>query len=119
MMIVLASVLLATLTAAPLDVAGKWEGKLTAQKPDGTTHEDTALIILEQKDTTLTGTVGGNEDDRHPITSGSITGNKIVLTAQPGDREMKFELTVEGDEMKGTIVRGEQQAKLQLKKRKS
>ena len=118
MLFVLASVLMATMTAAPLDVAGRWEGKLTAQKPDGTTHEDTALVILEQKDTTLTGTVGGSDADRHPITSGSITGNKVLLTAQTGDREMKLELTVEKDEMKGTITRGEMQAQLQLKKQK-
>lgn len=119
MMFVLASVLLASMTASPADVAGKWEGKLTAQRPDGTMHEDTALIILEQKAATLTGTVGGHENDRHPITSGSIDGNKIALTAQSGNgREFKIELTVENDEMKGTIAIGEQKAQLHLKKRK-
>lgn len=119
MTLVLATVLMATIAAAPVDVNGKWEGKLTVQREDGTTHEDTALVILDQKDTTVTGTVGGHENDRHPITSGSIDGNKVTLLATTGNgREMKIELTVENDEMKGTISSGDRKAQLQLKKRK-
>jgi hypothetical protein len=119
MVLILATVLMATIAAAPVDVKGTWEGKLTALREDGTTHEDTALVILEQKDSTITGTVGGNENDRHPITSGSIDGDRVTLMATTGNgRELKIELTVENDEMKGTITSGERKAQLQLKKRK-
>ena len=54
--------LLVALMAAPsADVKGKWDGKITGQREDGTTSEDSALLILDQKDATITGTVGCNE----------------------------------------------------------
>jgi hypothetical protein len=119
MMFVLASVLLATMAGAPADVSGKWEGKLIGEAPDGTSREEPALLILEQKDKTITGTAGADENDRHPITGGSIDGDKILLTVKTrSDRELKVELTVANDEMKGTILIGERKAQLQLKKRK-
>ena len=102
------------------DVTGKWEGKLTSQNEDGTTKEDTALLILTQKEAAVTGTAGGNESDQHPITSGTIEGNKLTLVAQNREngREYKIEVTVENDEMKGTVTSGERHGDLVLKKRK-
>jgi hypothetical protein len=111
--------LLLTLAVAPADVTGKWDGTLTGQREDGSKNEDTALMILEQKDTTITGTVGGSETDQHPITSGKIDGNKITLEAKTASgREFHIELTLENDELKGTIVTGARRAELQLRKRK-
>jgi len=40
--------LVAGLAAAPADVTGKWEGKLTMEM-DGAQQEDSALLILTQK----------------------------------------------------------------------
>lgn len=111
--------LLLTLAVAPADVTGKWDGTLTGQREDGSRNEDKALMILEQKDTTITGTVGGSETDQHPITSGKIDGNKITLEAKTASgREFHIELTLENDELKGTIVTGARRAELQLRKRK-
>ena len=111
--------LLLTLAAAPANVTGKWDGTLTSPREDGSKKEDTALLILEQKDTTITGTVGGSETDQHPITSGKIDGNKITLEAKSGSgRELHIELTLENDELKGTIATGERRGELQLRKRK-
>lgn len=121
MVLAVAVVALSLVTGAPADVKGKWEGTLTSQRDDGTANEDTALLILEQKDGTITGTVGGNESDQFPITSGTIDGNKISLVAKnPNNgREYQVELTVENDEMmKGTVVSGERRAELTVKKRK-
>jgi hypothetical protein len=120
MQLAAASLLLALVVGSAADVTGKWEGKLTGQRDDGSTSEDTALLILEQKGTTITGTVGGNDADRHPITKGTIAGNKIALTAKNArnDREYTLELTVEGDVMKGTLATGERKAQLVLKRRK-
>lgn len=120
-MIFTVGTLLLTLVAGQaVDVKGKWDGTLTAQRPDGTTSEDTALLILDQKGTTVTGTVGGDESDRHPITSGTIEGNKISLQATNArnGREYKIELTVDGDNMKGTLSTGDRQAQLVAKRRK-
>jgi len=111
--------LLLTLATVPANVTGKWDGTLTGQREDGTKKEDTALLILEQKDTTITGTVGGSESDQHPITSGKIEGNKITLDAKSvNGREFHIELTLENDEMKGTIVTGERRGELQLRRKK-
>lgn len=111
----------AVLTAAPADVKGKWDGTITAQREDGSTHQDTALLILDQKDSAVTGTVGGNEDDQHPITSGTIDGNKLTILARHKEngREYRLELTVDADDMKGTLSSGQRQAQLVCKRRKT
>lgn len=119
-MVVAMTALLAVMMAAPTaDVKGKWDGKLTRQSDDGTTREDVVLLILEQKDTTVTGTAGGNESDQHPITSGTIEGNKVTIAATTANgREYLLELTLENDELKGTVKSGDREGKLQAKKRK-
>lgn len=120
MLFAVTGLLLATIAAPPVDVKGKWEGKVTGQREDGTRSEDTVLLILDQKDTTLTGSVGGNESDQHPITSGTIEENKIALVAKNtrNGREYRILLTVEGNEMKGSVTMGDREGQLQLTKRK-
>jgi hypothetical protein len=120
-MLVALSVLMVALIAGPAaDVTGKWDGTIKGQRPDGTPHEDVALLILTQKDKTITGTVGGNENDQHPIVRGTIDGSKINILAKHSadDREYKLELTLDGDEMKGKLSSGERTAELVAKKRK-
>ena len=120
MFLAITSLLLAVMAASPADIKGKWDGTIKGERPDGTTSEDTALLILDQKGGTITGTVGGSESDQHPITSGTIDGNKVTLLAkhQTNGREYKIDLTVDGDQMTGTLVSGQRQAKLLVKKRK-
>ena len=55
MMLAIATILLSALKVTPADVSGRWEGNLTATRNDGTTHEDTVLLILAQKDGKITG----------------------------------------------------------------
>lgn len=119
-MLALATVLLSVLTAAPADVTGKWEGSLTATRSDGAKHEDTVLLILTQKDGTITGSIGGGEDDQHPITTGTINGDKVVIAARQSTngREYRLELTLQNEEMNGTVTRGEQRAEVRTKRRK-
>jgi hypothetical protein len=120
MLIVVASLLLTLTAGAPVDVTGKWDGKVTSQREDGTTTENSALLILKQKDGTITGTVGGDEADQHPIASGTIEGNKVTLLAKHAEngREFRIELTVENDEMKGTVVSGERRGQVVVKRQK-
>jgi hypothetical protein len=119
-MVWMVALMLAAVTAAPADVKGKWDGKLTAQREDGTASEDTVLLILDQKDATVTGTIGGNESDQHPITSGTVEGSKVTILARNtnSDREYRLELTLENDELKGTVVSGTRTAQVLVKKRK-
>ena len=118
-MILAAMTLIVGLVAAPLDVTGKWDGKLIFEK-DGTSHQEAALLILAQKGTTITGTVGEDESDRHPITSGTIDGDKVVLVAKNASngREYHIELTLTGDELKGTVSSGDNKVQLEARRRK-
>jgi hypothetical protein len=121
-MLVAMAALIVSLVAGPAaaDVTGKWDGTIKGTRSDGSAHEDTALLILTQKDKAITGTVGGNEGDQHPIVSGSIEGNKVTILAKhsSNDREYKLELVLEGDEMKGKLSSGDRSAELVAKKRK-
>ena len=120
-MLIAAAGLMLTLTVgAPVDVSGKWEGKVTSQREDGTVNENSALLILTQKEGAITGTVGGDEADQHPITSGTIDGDKVTLLAKHSEngREFRIELTVANDEMKGTVASGERRGQLAVKRRK-
>ena len=112
-------VLLATLSAAPADITGKWAGTISGTAEDGSPREDGAVLILTQKDKTVTGSVGGSETDQHQITAGTIADNKVTITAvTPNGREVKLDLTVEGEEMKGTLMLGERTAKVAVKRTK-
>lgn len=121
MKIAVASLLLVLAAAPQVNVAGRWEGTLSAQRSDGTPVSESTLLILEQKEKTITGSVGRDESDRHPITSGTIDGTKVVLAVKNArnDREYRVELTVDGDEMKGTIATGGQTAQIEVKRRKA
>jgi hypothetical protein len=119
-MVFVVGLLLASIAAAPADVKGTWDGKLTAQRDDGSASEDTVLLILDQKEAAVTGTIGGSESDQHPITSGTIEGSKVTIVAKNmnNDREYRLELTLENDELKGTVVSGTRKAQVVAKKRK-
>jgi hypothetical protein len=120
MLFAVAALALAVVTGSAADVSGKWDGKITGERPDGSKAEDTALLILTQKDATISGTIGGGENDQHAITKGTIDGNKVLILATNArnGREFRLELTVEGDEMKGKLMSGDRQADLVAKKRK-
>jgi hypothetical protein len=119
MLFAVASLALALVMGPPADVKGKWDGKIAGERPDGTPSEDNALLILDQKGTAITGTVGGHESDQHPITSGTIEGNKVTIAARnQNGREYHLELVLTADEMKGTLTSGERRAQLTVKRRK-
>lgn len=108
-------------SGSPADVTGKWEGSVTATREDGSRDNDRALVILKQKDTVIAGTIGGGEDDQHPITSGTIDGDKVTITAThtTNGREFRLELTVNGDEMKGTVETAKGRGEVTLKRQKT
>jgi hypothetical protein len=118
-MFAIASLLLTLVQANPINVKGTWEGTLTGFSDDGSPKEDTALLILDQKEATVTGTVGGSQDDQFPITSGTVDANKVTLVAKKDDgREFRVELTLENDQLKGTVASGTRTGKLQVRRRK-
>jgi hypothetical protein len=119
-MVFVVALMLAAMTAAPADIKGTWDGKVTAQREDGSASEDTVLLILDQKDAAVTGTIGGSESDQHPITSGTVDGAKVTILARhaTNDREFRLELTLTNDELAGTVVSGTRKGQIVAKKRK-
>jgi hypothetical protein len=114
-----ALVLLASISGAAADVTGKWTGSLSGTGSDGTPRTDGAVLMLTQKDKTVTGSVGGSETDQHKITSGTVNDDKVTITATtPNGREIRLELAVAGEEMKGTLFVGEQKAEIAVKRTK-
>jgi hypothetical protein len=91
--------LVAVFSQVAVDVTGKWPGTLT---PPGR-NEQPALLVLQQKGDTVTGTAGPNENERYEISGGKVVGDLVTFSASPGGRSMKFELTIKGDEMTGQV----------------
>jgi len=59
-------------------VTGKWSGTHAAD-PNAEAKESTALLVLKQSGSDITGTVGPNADEQFPIQKGKIDGDKITL----------------------------------------
>jgi hypothetical protein len=100
--ILLATLGLAAATAA--DVTGKWSGSFTATSAEGETKEGTAVLILKQTGSEITGTVGPDEGEQHTITKGRIDGDKIVLESADGEMIIKLDLTLTGDRIAGDVT---------------
>ena len=89
------------LAMADVDVTGKWSGSFNVTTPSGETHESTALMVLKQSGSTITGTVGPNEDDQVAIKEGKIEGSKITLEADHDGQTLKFALVFAADRITG------------------
>ncbi len=92
---------LAGVAFADGNVTGKWTGSFNMTGPNGETKETTALLLLTQNGTDITGTVGPNEDERITIQKGKIEGDKITLEAEQDGRTIKFALVLADDRITG------------------
>ena len=86
--------------AAAKGVAGKWIGSFVITL-DGETREEKAHLELKLNGTELTGT-GGPNAKQWPIQNGKITGNQLTFEILTGGKQIKFELSLENDQLKGT-----------------
>jgi hypothetical protein len=89
--------------AAGADVTGKWSGSFALTRPDGETRESTAVLVLKQTGSEITGTLGPNEGEQHAITKGSIEGDKMVLLVDAEGRKVKFDLVLAADRITGDV----------------
>ncbi len=89
------------LSAADVNVTGKWTGTFDMTRPGGESRSSAALLVLKQTGTEITGTLGPNDDDQKTIQKGKIEGGKIALEVTDGDRTIQFRLVVDGDRMTG------------------
>ena len=77
-------------------------------------------IKREGEITTPADILGGAENDQHPIATGTIDGDKVVITAThaTNGREYRSKLTLQNEELTGTVTAGEQRAQVRAKRRK-
>jgi hypothetical protein len=94
---------LCAMAAAAADITGKWTGTFALTRPDGETRDTTALLVLKQTGSEITGTVGPNEGEQHAITKGSIDGDKIALLVEGDGRVVKFDLVLASDKISGNV----------------
>jgi hypothetical protein len=87
--------------AADTNVTGKWSGSFNVIGPNGETKDGTALLVLKQDGSAITGSVGPDEGEQHAITKGKIEGGKITLEAADGQMAITFNLVVNGDRITG------------------
>jgi hypothetical protein len=83
------------------NVTGKWSGSFNMTGPNGETKEATALLMLKQSGTDITGTVGPNEDEQVAIQKGKIEGEKITLEAEHDGHSIRFDLVLAADRITG------------------
>ena len=114
LLVLFAALAVSALSALAADVAGKWTGAFTS--PDG--NAQTALVVLKQDGSVITGTAGPDESQQWPIKKGKIEGNKVSVEVTSEENGMVYtvELVLEGDHLKGDIIasRGDQIVKAKM-----
>jgi hypothetical protein len=104
------------------DVTGNWTGSFNMTRPNGESKETTALLMLKQDGTAITGSVGPNEGEQFAIQKGTIEGDKITLEVEHDGHSMKFDLVLAADRIAGdATMSGEgpaAKAKLDVKRAK-
>ena len=87
--------------AAGADVSGKWSGSFKMTAPDGQTREGTAVLILKQTGSDITGSAGPDENEQHTIAKGKIVGDKITLETDDG---VTLDLVLAGERIAGDVT---------------
>jgi hypothetical protein len=94
---------LALVAIADTNVTGKWSGSFKMIAGDGEAKDSTAVFLLKQNASEITGSVGPNEGEQHQITKGKIDGDKIALEVADGDVVIKLDLVLAEDRITGDV----------------
>jgi ketosteroid isomerase-like protein len=87
----------------PLGISGTWFGDFDITNPDGKVSHDTAVLILQENGTGLTGSAGGTIDRQSPMTAGKVDNGQILfhLDAAGG---VDFALHMDAGHIRGTAT---------------
>lgn len=85
---------LASVAMADVNVTGKWSGSFNITRGDGDSKDSTAVLMLKQTGTDITGSAGPNEDEQFPIRKGTIEGDKITLEVDHDGSTIRFALVL-------------------------
>jgi hypothetical protein len=84
------------------DLSGKWTGNFNQVAPDGSVNEGSALLVLKQTGTEISGTAGPSEDQQFPISKGKIDGDKVTLEVKhESGMTIAFNLVLADERLKG------------------
>jgi hypothetical protein len=92
------------IAANAADVSGNWSGKFKVSLPEGGTQDDTVYLSLKQTANIITGTAGPSIEQQNPIAIGKIEGNRITLEVPVPNGQFKFDLSLDGEHLKGDVV---------------
>lgn len=83
-----------------LGISGTWFGNFDMTNPDGKVSHDTAVLILQENGTGLTGSAGGTVDRQSPMTAGKVDNGQVLfhLDAAGG---VDFSLHLDGGHLRG------------------
>ena len=117
----LAGVFAAGSALADTNVSGTWTGSFHAIGADGEARESTAVLMLKQSGSEITGTAGPNENEQHLAVKGKIEGDKITLGAEDEGRTVHFDLVLAADRITGdmTMIHSGQTAKARIDVRRA
>ena len=91
---------LSALGLAGADVTGTWSGTLSVT---GESEKKPAYLVLKQDGTKITGTAGPRESEQFPVQDGTVEDGHVRFEVP--EHSMKFDLVLDGDELKGGITR--------------
>ncbi len=94
----LLAVLLSTTAVGATNVTGRWSGTL---EPEGQTDSKPVYMILQQDGKKLSGSVGPNESEQHPLENGKVEGDKLTFDIPLGEKTLHFEMEAQGDQITG------------------
>ncbi len=87
------------------ELTGKWSGSFAEVGPDGAGRDPGgAYMDLKLTGMTVTGTAGPSESRQMAITNGKLDGKKLTfdVVQSDGGPTMKFDLTFDGETLKGS-----------------
>jgi hypothetical protein len=89
-------------SAAALDVAGKWSGMLSSMGSHGP-NETTIYAVLQQTGGRITGTVGPDKVHQLPIRNCRIEGSEIIGDVEWEVMHFRFTLSAAGTGIHGGV----------------
>jgi ketosteroid isomerase-like protein len=94
--------------------SGTWYGSFEMTAPDGKVSHDTAVLVIVQDGTKITGTAGGSIDRQDPLTGGVVDGTTLRFH-QDFAGGVEFHLQATQGRLEGTATGAHVNAKLNLR----
>jgi len=82
---------------------GKWSGSFEITPPDGKVVHDSAVLILKQSGTAVTGSIGQSDDKQSAFKDGRADGHSLQFTLDSGKgMHLEFHLLLVAGHLKGS-----------------